>query len=90
LEIVLHLGVMSIVVWLARGRRWVGIVVAAVALVLFHLTCGALGQPTPIILATIVGNGVIGLVLGWIYASYGFELVVLGHATAHLITVLAG
>ncbi len=41
LEIALHLGLMSVVVWLARGRRWVGIFAAALALVLFHLTGGA-------------------------------------------------
>jgi hypothetical protein len=90
LEIVLHLGIMSIVVWLARGRRTVGIVAAALCLVGFHLTGGALDQPARIVAITVLGNGVIGLALGWIYAAYGFECVMLGHAVAHLITVVGG
>ena len=90
LEIVLHLGVMSIVVWLARGRRAPGIVAAAALLVAFHLTGDALAQPARIIVITVIGNGAIGLVLGWIYAAYGFECVMLGHAIAHLITVVGG
>ena len=90
LEVVLHLGIMSVVIWLAHGRRWIGILVAAVCLVGFHLTGGALQQPPRIIVATVLGNGTIGLALGWIYAAYGFECVVLGHAVAHLITVLGG
>ena len=87
LEIVLHLGAMSTVVWLARGRRAPGIVVAAVLLVVFHLSGGGLDQPRRVIALSVVANGAIGLVLGWIYAAYGFELVMLGHAVAHVITV---
>lgn len=90
LEMVLHLGVMSIVVWAARGRRGVGIGAAALALIGFHLTGDTLHQPATVLAATVVGNGVIGLTLGWIYATYGFEFVMLGHAVAHLITVLGG
>ena len=90
LEIVLHLGLMSIVVWLARGRRVPGIVLAAACLVGFHLTGGALDQPGRVVAAIVVGNGTVGLVLGWIYAAYGFECVMLGHAVAHLITVVGG
>ena len=88
LEIVLHLGAMSAVVWLARGRRAPGIVVAAALLVVFHLAGGGLHQPGRLIALIVVANGAIGLVLGWIYAVYGFEFVMLGHAVAHVITVL--
>jgi hypothetical protein len=87
---VLHLGAMSMVVWLARGRRWPGVVVSAALLVAFHLTGGGLAQPGRVIAITVLGNGAIGLVLGWIYAAYGFECVMLGHAVAHLITVVGG
>jgi hypothetical protein len=90
LEVVLHLGAMSIVVWLARGRRWPGVLISAALLVGFHLTGGGLAQPLRIVVISVLGNGAIGLVLGWIYAAYGFECVMLGHAFAHLITVLGG
>jgi len=86
-SVVLHLGAMSTVVWLARGRRAPGIVVAATLLVVFHLAGGGLDQPGRLIALIVVANGAIGLVLGWIYAAYGFELVMLGHAVAHVITV---
>jgi len=90
LEIVLHLGAMSTVVWLARGRRAPGIVVAAALLVVFHLAGGGLEQPGRLIALIILANGAIGLVLGWIYAAYGFEFVMLGHAVAHIVTVVGG
>ena len=90
LEIVLHLGVMSVVVWLARGRRWPGILAAALALVLFHLSGGGAAETPPLVIASVIGNGAMGLALGWVYAAYGFEMVMLGHAVAHLIVVVAG
>ena len=90
LEIVLHLGAMSTVVWLARGRRAPGIVVAAALLVVFHLAGGGLEQPGRLIALIVLANGAIGLVLGWIYAAYGFEFVMLGHAVAHIVTVVGG
>ncbi len=88
LEIVLHLFLMSAVVRLARGRRAPGIIAAALALVLFHLAGG--DTPPALVAASMVLNGAIGIALGWIYAAYGFEFVVLGHAVAHLITVVGG
>jgi len=90
LEIVLHLGVMSVAVWVSRGRRWVGVLAAALALVGFHLTGGGMNQPPAALAVTVVGNGAIGIALGFVYAAHGFEFVVLGHAVAHLITVLGG
>jgi hypothetical protein len=89
LEIVLHLFLMSVVVRIARGRRWFGIIIAALALVAFHLSDAA-GLSTAVVLAGVVANGAIGVALGWIYATYGFEFTMAGHAVAHLITVLAG
>lgn len=87
LEIVLHLFAMSVVVWLSR-RRWIGIVAAAAALVAFHVSGGA--QSPELLAVIVVGNGLIGLVLGALYAAYGLEFAMLGHAIAHLITVLSG
>jgi hypothetical protein len=86
LEIVLHLLIMSAVVRVAR-QRWVGIVGAALALVLFHLS-DATTMPPAAIAAAVIGNGSIGVALGWLYAAYGFEFVMIGHAVAHLIAVL--
>lgn len=89
LEVVVHLFAMGVTVRLVRGRRWPGIAVAALALIAFHLTDTA-GQSTVVILTGILANGALGALLGGLYAAYGFEAVILGHAVAHLITVLAG
>jgi hypothetical protein len=90
LEIVLHLELMSVVVWVARGRRWPGIVIAALVLVVFHLSGGGTQQSTAVLAVGVVLNGGIGLVLGWIYAAYGFEFAMGGHAIAHFITLVFG
>jgi hypothetical protein len=89
LEIILHLGVMSIVIWLARGRRWFGILAAAVAFVLLQSTGGALNHPLPVILASTVVNAATGVVVGWLYAADGLEYAAVCRALAYLIPVLA-
>jgi hypothetical protein len=85
LESVLHLAIMSGVVR-ATGRVGIGIAVSTVAYILFHLsTLG--GQPMPVVLLASIGNGVAGLVFGWLYARHGYESMVLGHLVAHAIAV---
>ncbi len=89
LEIILHLGVMSIVTWLARGRRWIGVLAATLVFVLLQSTGGALNHPMPVIVASIVANVATGVAVGWLYAVDGFEYAVLCRALAYLIPVLA-
>lgn len=86
LEIVVHLFIMSLVVWLARGRIWVGIWVSALFFLAFHIS-GSLGQSASLLAASIVVNGVFGLLMGLLYARYGYEYVMLGHAVGHLLAV---
>ncbi len=89
LEIVIHLFVMSLVVRMARGRVWLGIAVAAIIFVAFHVA-GLQGQSVSLIAASVVLNGVFGLMLGFFYARYGFEYVLLCHAVAHALAVSLG
>ncbi|MEP7001420.1 MAG: hypothetical protein ABI969_13130 [bacterium] len=89
LEVVLHLGIMSIVTWLARGRRWLGVVAATVVFVLLQSTGGALDHPIAVILISSIANVATGLVVGWLYASYGLEFAAICRALAYLIPVLA-
>jgi len=85
LESVLHLAVMSGVVR-ATGRVNLGILVAALVYVGFHLaTLG--GQPTAVVAVATVGNGLGGLLFGWLYARDGYEYLVLAHLVAHATTV---
>jgi len=86
LELVVHLLIMSMAVRIFRGRIWAGIVVAAIVFVGFHAT-GLAGQSVALIMASILVNGTFGLALGLCYAKYGFEYVVLCHATAHILAV---
>ncbi len=89
LEIILHLGVMSIVTRLAHGRRWLGVLAATFAFVLLQSTGGALDHPRPVILAATVVNTATGIVVGWLYATDGLEYAALCRALAYLIPVLA-
>ncbi len=89
LEIILHLGVMSVVTWLARGRRWLGVLAATLAFVLLQSTGGALDHPLPVILVSTVVNAVTGVVVGWLYAAEGLEYAAVCRALAYLIPVLA-
>jgi hypothetical protein len=89
LEMVLHLGVMSIVVWMTGGRRWPGIVIALLALVALQSTGGALDHAPAVVVISTIANAATGLMLGWIYATYGFECVVLARAGTYLVVVLA-
>lgn len=57
-------------------------------MVAFHLSSGT--QSATLLAVSLVGNGLSGLVLGTLHAAYGLELAMLGHAIAHLITVLTG
>jgi hypothetical protein len=86
LELVVHLLIMSLVVRIARGRRWAGIVVAAIFFVLFHAS-GLPGQSVTVITLTLLMNGIFALGLGMIYARYGFEYVLLCHAIGHVLAV---
>lgn len=88
LETVIHLFIMSVAVWVSR-RRWVGIASGALALVLFHLGDASSAPPT-LVAAMVVGNGLVGVVLGTLYSAYGFEFAMLGHGVAHLITLMLG
>ena len=85
LESVLHLAIMSGVVR-ATGRVGLGIALSTLAYILFHLmTLG--GQPMSVVALATLGNGLAGLVFGWLYARHGYEAMVLAHLIAHAIAV---
>lgn len=86
LELVIHLLVMSLVVRITHGRRWPGIVVAAIFFVLFHAS-GLVGHSTTVITLALLMNGMFALGLGLMYARYGFEYVLLCHAVGHVLAV---
>lgn len=98
-EILLRLGLMSILVWLGRfiskdeaGRPtltvlWISNILAAVLFGLGHLPATAALFPiTPlVILRAITLNGLIGVTFGYLYFKHGLEAAMLSHFTADIV-----
>lgn len=98
-EILLRLGLMSILVWLGcfvskteQGKPtlavlWSANVLAAVLFGLGHLPATAAIFPlTPlVILRAVTLNGLIGIVFGYLYFKHGLEAAMLSHFTADII-----
>jgi membrane protease YdiL (CAAX protease family) len=98
-EILLRLFVMSFLVWLGRflsktsdGKPtsaiiWIANILAAVLFGLGHLPTVALLVPlTSLVIArTILLNGLIGVVCGWLYWKRGLESAMISHFSADLV-----
>jgi membrane protease YdiL (CAAX protease family) len=98
-EILLRLFVMSFFVWLGRFLSktaddkptpaifWIANVLAAVLFGLGHLPTASLLVPlTPLVITrTVVLNGLIGVVCGWLYWKLGLESAMISHFSADLV-----
>jgi membrane protease YdiL (CAAX protease family) len=98
-EVQIRLFVMSFLVWLGRfisrtvdGRPtnaviWTANILAAVLFGLGHLPALALLVPvTPLVIArTVVLNGLLGIVWGWLYWKHGLEAAMISHFSADII-----
>lgn len=98
-EIQLRLFVMSLFVWLGRfisktseGQPtstvfWIANILAAVLFGLGHLPTMSLLIPlTPLVVArTVVLNGVLGVVFGWLYWKRGLESAMISHFSADIV-----
>jgi hypothetical protein len=98
-EVLLRLGLMSVLVWLGRfisktedGRPtlavlWTANVLAAVLFGLGHLPATAALFPiTPlVVMRAIVLNGFVGIVAGYLYYKHGLEAAMLSHFSADIV-----
>ncbi len=98
-EILLRLGLMSILVWLGRFVSkteeglpsltvlWIANILAAILFGLGHLPATvALFPLTPlVILRAITLNGLIGIAFGYLYFRHGLEAAMLSHFTADIV-----
>jgi len=98
-EILLRLGLMSILAWLGRfvsktedghptlAVLWIANILAAVLFGLGHLPATAtLLSITPlVVLRAIVLNGVIGVAAGYLYFKHGLEAAMLSHFAADIV-----
>lgn len=98
-EIQLRLFLMSLLVWLGRfvsktpeGKPtsavfWVANILAAALFGLGHLPTLALSVPitSMVVARTVVLNGVLGIVLGWLYWKRGLESAIIAHFSADIV-----
>ena len=98
-ELQLRLFLMSLLAWLGRfisktpeGKPtnavfWIAILLAAVLFGLGHLPTLSLSVPlTPLVVArTVVLNGVLGIVFGWLYWKRGLESAIISHFSADIV-----
>ncbi|HJS19680.1 MAG TPA: CPBP family intramembrane glutamic endopeptidase [Anaerolineales bacterium] len=98
-EIQLRLFIMSLLVWLGKfisrtpdGKPtnvifWIAIILAAVLFGLGHLPTMSLLVPlTPLVIArTVILNGLIGIVCGWLYWKRGLESAMVSHFSADIL-----
>ena len=98
-EILLRLFVMSLLVWLGRfisktvegkptaGVIWVANILAAILFGLGHLPAVSTLVPISylVIARTVVLNGLLGVVFGWLYWKRGLEAAMLSHFTADIV-----
>ena len=98
-EILLRLFIMSFFVWLGRflsktsdgkptsGIFWIANILAAVLFGLGHLPAIALLVPLTalVVIRSVILNGLIGIVCGWLYWKRGLESAMLSHFSADLV-----
>ena len=98
-EILLRLGMMSILVWLGRfvsktedghptlAVLWTANILAAVLFGLGHLPATAALFPiTPLVITrAIVLNGLVGIAAGYLYFKHGLEAAILAHFSADIV-----
>lgn len=104
-EVLLRWGLMTVLVWLAwrflQGRTgtpraayvWLAIVVSALLFGAGHLPAAAMlvGELTAELVLFVVGlNAAFGVLFGYLFWRYGLEAAILAHATAHVVSYLAG
>lgn len=99
-EILLRLGMLSLLAWLGRFLArtpdnrptlvivWIANILAAVLFGLGHLPATAgMGIPlTPVVIVrAVVLNGMLGIYTGWLYWRYGLESAIISHFSGDLV-----
>lgn len=94
-EIILRWGVMSVLAWLllkflpAKHEQialWLAVVLSAIIFALAHLPALAAAVPvtSAILFRTLLLNGVVGIVYGWLFWRNNLESAMTVHATTHI------
>ncbi|WP_139488449.1 CPBP family intramembrane glutamic endopeptidase [Brevibacillus dissolubilis] len=92
-EILMRLGVMSVIVWVAglaglgMFAYWLGIILSALVFGAAHLPIlfQDYGNSPIVIQRGLVLNGMAGAMFGWLYWEYGLEAAIISHISTDLI-----
>jgi hypothetical protein len=90
IEIIVHVGLMSILVWVMNGRAFAPIALTAMLYGGLHVAMQSRGDSLGVSIAVFAVNGGLAFFLGLMYALYGIEFAMVSHAMAHLLTLLFG
>jgi len=100
-ELLLRFGLMTLLVWiifkltkkLNNAVYWTAIVISTVLFAVGHFPAvyAVISNPTTLFLTfVLVGNSIVGLVLGWLYWKKGLEAAIIAHIFTHVALVSLG
>ncbi|WP_429841610.1 CPBP family glutamic-type intramembrane protease [Brevibacillus sp. FIR094] len=92
-EVLMRLGVMTVVVFLAQKMGWMGIsywlgiCVAAIVFAASHLPTNYMtyGKGNVVTIWTLLLNGILGILFGFLYWRYGLEAAIISHFSADIV-----
>ncbi|MFC8689448.1 type II CAAX prenyl endopeptidase Rce1 family protein [Brevibacillus porteri] len=92
-EVLMRLGVMTVVVFLAQKlgwmgiSYWLGICVAAIVFAVSHLPTNYMtyGKGKVVTVWTLLLNGILGILFGFLYWRYGLEAAIISHFSADIV-----
>ncbi|GEC89204.1 CPBP family glutamic-type intramembrane protease [Brevibacillus brevis] len=92
-EVLMRLGVMTVVVFLAQKigwmgiSYWLGICVAAIVFAVSHLPTNYMtyGKSNVVTVWTLLLNGILGILFGFLYWRYGLEAAIISHFSADIV-----
>ncbi|MED1943942.1 MULTISPECIES: type II CAAX prenyl endopeptidase Rce1 family protein [Brevibacillus] len=92
-EVLMRLGVMTVVVFLAQKMGgmgisyWLGICVAAIVFAISHLPTNYMtyGKGYVVTVWTLLLNGILGILFGFLYWRYGLEAAIISHFSADIV-----
>jgi hypothetical protein len=99
-ELLMRFGLMTFIVWISiqmvshtkPAVYWAGIIIAAILFAIGHFPVAyqAVEEPSTGLLAyLLLGNGVGGIIFGWLYWKKGLESAFIAHIFAHVVMVSA-
>ncbi|RAT94084.1 type II CAAX prenyl endopeptidase Rce1 family protein [Brevibacillus sp. Leaf182] len=92
-EVLMRLGVMTVIVFLAQKigwmgiSYWLGICIAAIVFAASHLPTNYMtyGKGNVVTVWTLLLNGILGILFGLLYWRYGLEAAIISHFSADIV-----